>query len=695
LAENRAVSEERATSDQDPGRSRLDSGERQGRCGTRRQLCHPVLANLTITALLGLAAFVLYLSTLAPGVLGGDSGELQFAAALGGIAHPSGYPLYLMLGWLWSQLLPWGDAAWRLNLFSALWGGAAVALAYLLIARLLRSAIPHLHKAPTVLVAATAALALACSDLFWSQAVAAEIYTLHAAFVALVLLLLLEWEARLGRPESAAGAVSVGGHSLATVAIAYGLSLTHHLSMLMLAPALLVTVWLTLRASRRGPNGPRFQGSWGWILALGCFLLPLLLYLYIPLRAPHTAYMTVELSATRSLQLYDRTLQGFLTFVSGRVYAGALLSPAEAWARLPMAAGHLLRQFGRPGLVLGLLGVARLAGGRRWRLLALTALSFLALVVFNLFYGIGDIHVFFIAPTVILACWMGLGMATLVEAGTSLLTDGRGLGIGRRRSLLGTLLAALFVVLPLMLLLHNLPLVDRSDDTGERERWHQILANQPPSGAILVTNDRDEMTSFWYLQQIESVRPDLTGVFPLIVQEPGWANVGQLAERALETGRRVFLVKPMAGLEVKFSLRPAGDLVEVLGLATGGDPSQLAEMDLAGSARLIGYDLRSSLEPGGELEVALHWQPLAEMDRDYTSFVHLLGADGQRMSQSDHLVGGIYYPTSLWQPTDRLLDLHRLPLPSTLGPAPHRLLIGFYEQPSLDRPGEPLQIILP
>ena len=51
-------------------------------------------------------AAALYLRTLAPGVLGGDSGEFQFAAWLGGFAHPTGYPLYLLLGYLWTHLLP-------------------------------------------------------------------------------------------------------------------------------------------------------------------------------------------------------------------------------------------------------------------------------------------------------------------------------------------------------------------------------------------------------------------------------------------------------------------------------------------------------------------------------------------------------------------------------------------------------------
>jgi len=179
------------------------------------------------------------------------------------------------------------------------------------------------------------------------------------------------------------------------------------------------------------------------------------------------------------------------------------------------------------------------------------------------------------------------------------------------------------------------------------------------------------------------------------VQDPGWGNVTQVVERALETGRSVYLIKSMPGLEVKFALQPTEGLMEVLGPAASGPPERTSGLVLADTVRLHGYDLGSPLEAGGVLEVALHWQPLAEMDGDYTSFVHLLDAEGQKVAQSDHLPGGVYYPTSLWQPGEMLLDVHCLVLPEALGPAPRTLLVGFYQQPSLERLGEPLRIVVP
>ena len=71
--------------------------------------------------------FVLYVLTLAPTVYGLDSAELTTAAAIGGLPRATGYPLYLMLGRVWSRL-PIGDVGFRMNLFSAFWGAFTIAL---------------------------------------------------------------------------------------------------------------------------------------------------------------------------------------------------------------------------------------------------------------------------------------------------------------------------------------------------------------------------------------------------------------------------------------------------------------------------------------------------------------------------------------------------------------------------------------
>src|SRR5918995_4220236 len=146
-------------------------------------------------ALLGgaVAIFVgiLYIGTLAPTVLPYgvpdtlDSPMLQTEVSVLGVGHPTGYPTYMMLTHLFTYL-PLGDPAYRVNLASAVYGVAAVLVVYLAGLLLARRAV----------AAAVGALAFGLSGAFWGQAVIAEVYTLEALLVSLVILFALFWRDR-------------------------------------------------------------------------------------------------------------------------------------------------------------------------------------------------------------------------------------------------------------------------------------------------------------------------------------------------------------------------------------------------------------------------------------------------------------------------------------------------------------------
>ncbi|MBP8242659.1 MAG: DUF2723 domain-containing protein, partial [Thermoflexales bacterium] len=114
--------------------------------------------------------FGFYLSTLAPGALGGDAGELQVVPYTLTLAHPTGYPLLTLLGKVWVTLFGFGAIAWRLNLLSAMAGALTVSLVYATVLALTRS----------VVGAVAAALSLGLSPIVWSQAVLADKYILNA-----------------------------------------------------------------------------------------------------------------------------------------------------------------------------------------------------------------------------------------------------------------------------------------------------------------------------------------------------------------------------------------------------------------------------------------------------------------------------------------------------------------------------------
>jgi hypothetical protein len=247
-----------------------------------------------------------------------------------------------------------------------------------------------------------------------------------------------------------------------------------------------------------------------------------------------------------------------------------------------------------------------------------------------------------------------------------------------------------FFALPITMLAEAAPQISQRYNTTAAQRWQEILQSPLPEAAILLSNDRNEMMPMWYYQLVENQRPDLTGLFPLIVPEPAYATVGGVLEQAMASGRPVYLIKPMAGLEIKAALEPAGhNLFRAAPLTA--PPAIRVEADLPPAAwpgqpqpesiRLTGFDA-SPLVAGQPLTITLHWQPAQPLTVDYTSYVHLLAPDGQRLAQSDQRPGGDFYPSSHWSVGEVLRDRHTLTIPAALPPGVYRLRAGMYYQPA-------------
>lgn len=151
-------------------------------------------ADAACGVLAGVLSFVVYFLTTAPNVTLLDSGEFVVAAQHFGVPHPTGYPLWTLLAWLF-QLPPIGNAAWQVALFSGVCGAATVGLAALLAHSALRwmFARPEVPPATLFLVALSMTLLFAFSVPMWSQAVIAEVYTLHTLVVAVFLLFQYLW----------------------------------------------------------------------------------------------------------------------------------------------------------------------------------------------------------------------------------------------------------------------------------------------------------------------------------------------------------------------------------------------------------------------------------------------------------------------------------------------------------------------
>ncbi|MCS6801688.1 MAG: DUF2723 domain-containing protein [Chloroflexota bacterium] len=589
--------------------------------------------DLTLGAAAGLAALALYVRTLAPTVLAFDSGEFQFAAPTLGLVHPTGYPLYLLLGWLFA-FLPVGDVAYRINLFSAVAAAAAVALTTLLAITVL----PGPAAAARLGGFAAAALAALSSDL-WSQAVIAEVYALQLLLLAaLTLAVVRRWP-------------------LPLVGLIVGLSLAHHRAALLTLPLLA----LFLAADRgRALLAPRS-------LALTALLavLPLALYLYIPLRADHSPYLAQETAGGRRIVSFQNDLDGFIDMVTGRVFADKLTSPLRLEERLALFLRLAGRQWPSAVWLAAGLGALMLLVRRPREGLLVTGI-FAVTVAFALLYRIGDIEVYFIPAYWAAALAAGTALGALVEAARRLAV---GLALG----------GAATALLVGAALLTTLPRVDRSGDREVRQRWERILAAPLPPRAILASDDRDDLTPLWYFTLVEGVRPDLVGLFPGIVNSPEYADLGRLIDGVLGPGEQVFLIKEMPGLSVKYRLEPVGAVWRVVGPAVDREPPTRLDAAVGSALRLDGAEFPPQ-PAGATLPVALWWSVVAPPEKNLTTFVHLLDHRGQLVAQSDAPPGGVFYPTSRWRPGERLLDRHELRLPEALPAGRYSLRAGAYDE---------------
>jgi|GEM_PF-242001 len=137
-------------------------------------------------------ALVTFWSTVMPNVGLGDDGEMAIAALHCGVPHPSGYPLWTMSAGLFSKLIPFGNASWKLNLFSGLCASLAVGL----VALLSRSSSRWLglNKNAASFLALTTSLTFAWSVPVWSQATIGKgTYSLHVLLMLMLATLCYLW----------------------------------------------------------------------------------------------------------------------------------------------------------------------------------------------------------------------------------------------------------------------------------------------------------------------------------------------------------------------------------------------------------------------------------------------------------------------------------------------------------------------
>jgi hypothetical protein len=593
-----------------------------------------------------------YLLTLTPGVLGGDPGELQFVPRILSIPHPTGTPLYLVLGKVWSHLPLGPTVAWRMNLLAAVSASLATVVVYHCVYLAWQHPVPAL----------VAALSLAFGVTFWEQALLADKYAFNALMVSLVVYLALRW----GKARSPA--------VLNLLALTYGLSLAHHRTMALFSPVLLAYVWCHERGA--------LWRDWRRLLRLAALCLaPLLLYFYLP---------WAEARGLPPGTWHPRTARDWYDYLfdtgrTGLVY----VDPNDLGEMLLFYGRTLLRDFTWFGVLLGVGGLAW-QFRRRWADALFLLVNYLVQAFLAANHHVPRHWVYFIPSFLIFALWVGEGVAVVwrvVEQGAGERDRVRLLFL----SVL-TLAALAWIVIPFPA--RYRPLREAHLGAGVLDPWRQTLklghmgdrvgsaiAHVAPDAVIVC--DWEQATALWYFQQVEGLRPDVQVIYPI-----------ERLDEVAAWGRPLYLARAQGGIADRCHLSCSESLIAlhdepVTDLPGDTEPLSLR---LGGVFELAGYkagypDGRGSWEsaarpayyPSSVVPLTLYWRALQVPPHDYSVSLRLYDGAGQAVYavDSQHPVLGTY-PTSRWTAGEVVADYYEVQLPSDLAPGAYRWGVVVY-----------------
>jgi tetratricopeptide (TPR) repeat protein len=453
-------------------------------------------------AIVFLVAIVVYFGTVTPSVTFTDSGELSEACSTLGISHPTGYPLFTMLGYLWTLLpLPLSNV-YKLNLLASIWTALSAVVFFTwirdlsahLCREIKREQINKKKKIKPEYVSLLSdedlvnklSLVLAITYAFaltiWAQAVAIEVYSLQLLIFNLLIFLLLRSYIN----------ISNNFYLLATAFI-FGLGFANHMTTVLLVPGGILLFYNIFRERRTNQPSPsvksehasrRKQLSFSSLISYmgALFLSGLALYIYLPLRS-------AALPAFNWGWVH-RSFDKFIYHVQGKQYQGWMFSDLEAFfANIGEFIQELPFQFGIVGLILVLAGFFMVHKTNMRAVYVFFAVNVLACIIYASNYSIHDIQAYYALAVISLFPFAIVASADLLK---------------RNKNLVYALL-----LIPILNFALNLKTNDKSGDYLVHE-YTTTLVNGLGKDAIIISAQWDYWNSaFIYFREVEGMRSDV------------------------------------------------------------------------------------------------------------------------------------------------------------------------------------------
>lgn len=416
---------------------------------------------------------LLYIHNLSHSVYGGDVGDFVTAAAVGGVAHPPGYPVFVFLGFLLIHALPFFTPAFAMGLISAIASAGGVVVCYLLIKLLTKS----------TLSASVAAITLGVTYLYWFYAEIAEVFAFHTFFILLSFYLAFLFDITRKKKWLYLWAITVG---VATVT---------HQTIIFFVPSfffiLLPGLWRMKKHIR------------ALLLAGGFILLPWLFYIYVFVASAHHPVVNWD-------NVHD--LHSFLRLILRKDYgtfsAGLFAQPVLA-QRIVIVKSYLfaiLTQLTIPTVALAGVGsIALWFRSKRYVIALVLAflisgplfISYAGFPLAGNFYS-GVYERFFTMSTLPIFILFGFGIYSLAKYFAAFFD----------RPLYFLVMHVLLLLIPLQLLFYNFPKTNLSHIWIGDSLGSDFLTPLPHGSMLLIGGDTMVFNT-WYMHYARHVRPDI------------------------------------------------------------------------------------------------------------------------------------------------------------------------------------------
>lgn len=460
----------------------------------------------------GFILFIIYLITLAPSVVQIDAGELAAVQATLGIAHPTGYPLFTIIGFLFSKLpLPF-STIFQLNILASIWCASAVVIFILAIKNIstkeiqnlpskpekksrkkmdvrienLDSPIPEIIKTTAIIFAG---FVVGLNKTFWTQSTSVEVYSLHAFLICLIIFFAIK-----AYQSNYSGKFFSFKNPWLLLSIALALGFANHMTTLLILPGIAY-----LYFSKFQFNKPAFTNL---LFMVTSFIgLLTIFYLYLPLRAAQQP--DINWGNTTDL---DKILR----HISGKQYQVWIFSSIEA-SKKQLA--YFINNFPSEFtfiLIPALLGLFNSFKYSK-KISVFFLICFISTVLYSINYDISDIDSYFLLAYISVGYFSFWGVIKIFNL----------IKVESQKIKITLALSAL------ILILHFGFTFGKVNQSGiyVYEDYSKTLINSVPKNAIILSYQWDYfLSASYYFQNVESFRKDVAIVDKELLRRSWYFN---------------------------------------------------------------------------------------------------------------------------------------------------------------------------